>query len=230
MARILSLVSIFLFVLCLAGTAFGQNANSPRVVSAEEYSAVLNSPDWVRVDNVETEDPAVQRIFTSIGFDLLYTGTVVGFTFVSLAASLDADGAATTAAVLFSLGATLAPALAVHTSHAIWGGDGSIGWTYGGAFIGGAVGLGIVALASEFGNNQEEEDEYKREPFDGLDEAIGLAFVIPACALLGALLGYEISNSVNRKARMNSYFSVSKIYPTFEVTKERQTVGLALEF
>ena len=226
MFRILSIVSMFLFALCLAGTAFAQDSDHGGLVygfSGEPIPAYSLAQMYE-----EPEDHVLGRVLTDVGFDLLYTGAVVGLTELAMMDSCEGEECMGN---LFSLifggiGLALAPALAVHTSHAIWGGDGSIGWTYGGALIGGALGLSIGALVANHGSS----DDYEKSADDAANGLVTMAILIPVGALIGAVVGYEVSNKVNRDARQNAYFSVSKIYPVLELSEERKSFGVGIEF
>ena len=167
---------------------------------------------------VVPEDHVVGRVLTDIGFNFLYnllaTGVGVGL-IVDGTTNNDSFGEVLGGVVFMEVGFLINPALAVMTSHAIWGGDGSIGWTWGGTFLGwlAAVGLSSIFFSSDSNN--------------ALYYVGGtLTLLLPT---VGAILGYELTNKSNREQKYR-YRSSVIIYPTFELTPERKTIGVGLQF
>ena len=185
----------------------------------------LNSDDWKVVPN---DDPGA-RIGTDIGFGLLFSGVLTAASTLSYFGYDQEDkdivecGCGSKARkytyyvssfVFGALAMSLAPALAVHTSHAIWGGEGSLGWTYLGGFLGGVVGMGIgAAFWPVFGDTHQ--GGWLMIPFGFLG------------GMTGAILGYELTNSKNWEAK---YGTISKIYPVIELGPERNILGVGMEF
>lgn len=167
---------------------------------------------------VVPEDHVVGRVLTDIGFNFLYnllaTGVGVGL-IVDGTTNNDSFGEVLGGVVFMEVGFLINPALAVMTSHAIWGGDGSIGWTWGGTFLGW---LAAVGLSSIFFSSDSNNALYY----------IGgsLTLLLPT---VGAILGYELTNKSNREQKYR-YRSSVIIYPTFELTPERKTIGVGLQF
>ena len=222
----------------VADNAVADNANQgngiPRVITD---ASILKSEDWI----VVPEEPVGKRIGTDIAFGILYSGALMGAGFGIWArgfasgtepceAGYELPSSATrederacwrereakmyTGYAFMGLGAVLGPALAVHTSHAIWGGEGSIGWTYLGGLIGGVVGYGIGFLPAYFAD----------AAFMGLVIGPVIGFV---GGMLGAILGYELTNFENREMK---YGTISRVYPVLDFSPERSVVGVGIEF
>ena len=203
--------------------ADGELEVEPKVVSYESFAAMVaqNPDDWQVV-----QDHFGARVGTSIGLGFLYSGALAGISLVFLSnmeekcyrednpqSCRDRNSKKTVGYFIFNaLGAALAPSLAVHTSHRIWGGDGSLGWTYLGGLIGGGVGfLGGVA-AWVWG--------------DSLLGAIVIPTVGIVFGMVGAIVAYEVTNSDNREEK---YGTISRIYPVIELG-ERNILGVGIEF
>ena len=170
---------------------------------------------------VVPEDHVVGRVLTDLGFHLLYNFAVTG---IGIGLVFDAtmnhesgveSGEFWSGIVIMGVGYSITPALSVMTSHAIWGGDGSMGWTWGGSFLGwlGAIGLGSIATTT----GSENAAYY----------AIGI--IAATLPIVGAILGYELTNKSNREQKYH-YGSSVIIYPTFELSPERKTFGVGLQF
>ena len=196
----------------IAVTDAGETGTDP-VITTD--ASILNSEDW----SVVPEDRVGARVGTEIAVGIGFSALVfTGFAFLA------ADGACVPSeedcsntnhgsmAGAFILGAigVYAPTFAVHISHLVFGGEGSIGWTYLGGLIGAAAGVGLGAITLPFG--------------------YGL-FVMPALGfagcMVGAILGYELTNSKNREQK---YGTISRVYPVLELGPERNVFGVGIEF
>ena len=215
-----------------AGTTETAEADAAPVAFADENAANAEITEtaeaeaaaWHPTAENPVDEPAIPaRIGTDIAFGVLYSGVItVGGVLMTLGLGgigNDCDPESSSCGkkdpveigvfVTFALAATVAPSLAVHTSHAIWGGEGSLGWTYLGGLLGGAVGMGIGAAFWPVAYG------YVMLP---------LGFV---GGLVGAIVAYELTDSKNREAK---YGTVSKIYPVIELGPERNILGVGMEF
>ena len=176
-----------------------------------EYQPIQNQPI------TPPEDHVAGRVLTDIGFNLLYNivATGVGVGLILDGGKNDSLGEVWGGVIAMEIGFIINPALAVMTSHAIWGGDGSMGWTWGGTLLGwlGGIALGALCLTGDS---------------DNALYYIGgtLTLIMPT---VGAILGYELTNKSAREQKYR-YSSSVTIYPAFEISPERKTIGVGLQF
>ncbi len=170
---------------------------------------------------VPPEDHVLGRVLTDIGFNFLYnlvaTGVGVGL-ILDGATNNDSFGEVLGGVLFMEVGYLVNPALAVMTSHAIWGGEGSMGWTWGGTFLGWLAAVGVSSLFLSSGSDDDKNALY----YVGAT----LTLLMPT---VGAILGYELTNKSNREQKYRYHSSVI-IYPTFELSPERKTIGVGLQF
>ena len=219
-----------------APAATDNSDNSVDAGNSSQETASL-SGDLVTISAVEYEEDHVgARVGTDIGFGLLYSGTMAGLTLVSILIGYDTkscdheytgadrdrcisshDRMKWSGIIGGGLIGAIAPALAVHTSHAIWGGDGSIQWTYLGGLIGGLAGMGIGACTFAL----PDIPDIPYIPW------MVMTFVGVIGGMVGAIVAYELTNKHNREEK---YGTVSRIYPVIEISPERQVFGLGMTF
>ena len=175
------------------------------------------------------EDNFGPRLGADIGFGFLYSGVLAGISFLMFVPGFGGtdycewdcqrsrDRLDTTGVIMGGLIGTIAPSLAVHTAHAVWGGEGDIGMTYLGGLLGGLAGMGLGALTLI-------QYDVKKNPLIPWATMTILGF---AGGMAGAIIAYEVTNTRNREQK---YGTISRVYPVIELSAERQILGVGMEF
>lgn len=218
-ARII-VILVSLFFIFVPVFAFAQDSSDVEVNSGESEYTVINNIDTGNLDPNKNN-----RIAADIGFSLLYdaileTGGMVLIASGILTGELDegSTGCGMFASGIMLMSASIiAPALAVHSSHSIFGGQGSLGWAYGGSIIGSLLGAGIGALG--FADNSRDAYLY------GFIGTTVFSFIF---GTLGAILGYELTNMENLE-RSHSV-AITNLHPVIEISEERKVFGVGFDF